>query len=191
MGELIRSSAQSADLDAVRDLGADRVPFLTADAHALSLVGSGFVVFPFGVVCCAALCRRGRFRAAAALAVSTLGAVLIANVDKLLVSRPRPPVQHLEHVISASFPSGHATQASAFYIALLTIFLATRPGHRAAVAAVIATIGLVLGIAFSRVYLGVHYPTDTAAGVLLGTSWSLLASTLLLRSARPAQRRSS
>jgi undecaprenyl-diphosphatase len=98
-------------------------------------------------------------------------------------------VHHLEHVASASFPSGHTTQATAFYLALLIIFLASKPSRRGAVAAAIATIGVVLGIVFSRVYLGVHYPSDTAAGVLLGASWSLLACSFLVRGSVHSMRR--
>lgn len=181
LGELSRSVAQGADFDVVRDVAAGRTSFLTTDAHALSWAGSGFVVFPLAAVCCAVLLRLGRRRAALAVVASAVGAVVIANLDKLLVGRPRPPVRHLEHVISSSSPSGHATQAAALYTVLLLVFLAGRPARRAAVAAVLGTVGLVIGIALSRVYLGVHYPTDTAAGVLLGGSWGVLASSLLLR----------
>lgn len=179
LGQIAVSVAQPADLDAVRDLAAGRTGSLITVAHALSWLGNGFVVFPLAAILCVALYRRRQHRAALVLAVSTIGAVLIYNLDKLLVGRARPPVHHLEHVISESFPSGHSTQAAAVYGALLTIFLASRPRWSQATLAVLATAILVTGIALSRVYLGVHYPTDITAGALLGASWSWAVSRLL------------
>jgi undecaprenyl-diphosphatase len=181
LGALAQSTTTSSDLDVVRDVAVERTALLTALAHALSFVGSGYVVFPLAVVLCVVFYRSGWTAAAVALAVSTLGGLVISNVDKVLVARARPPVHHLEHVVSMSFPSGHATQASAFYVALVLIFLARHPRARVAVAAAIAAAILVIGVALSRVYLGVHYPSDTIAGLLLGTSWSLLTCTLTLR----------
>src|SRR5262249_46168461 len=57
LGELAHSSAQSADLDVVPDLTADRSPVLTVDAHILSLLGSGWIVFPLATATCAGLYR--------------------------------------------------------------------------------------------------------------------------------------
>jgi undecaprenyl-diphosphatase len=181
LGAIAQSTTASADLDAVRDLAGERTALLTTFAHVLSFVGSGFVVFPLAAVLCVLFYRRGRVAAAAALAVSTIGGVVISNLDKLLVGRARPPVHHLEHVVSTSFPSGHATQASAFYVALLLVVLAGGRGRAVVLAASICAAALILGIAISRVYLGLHYPSDTAAGVLLGTSWSVFTCSSLLR----------
>ena len=113
------------------------------------------------------------------MALSLAGAMLISDVVKLLVSRPRPPVEHLQTVTGSSFPSGHATQASAFWFSLV---LALRGGGgRAAVTRVAAGLALllVLAVALSRVYLGVHYPGDVLAGVLLGTSWAVFVARCL------------
>lgn len=180
LGALAKSTTAS-DLDTVRDLAVARTPALTTLAHVLSFIGSGFVVFPLALILCLILYRRGWPAAAVALAVSTGGGVVIANIDKLLVGRARPPVVHLEHVASESFPSGHATQASAFYSAVLFIFLTHRPARRTAATAAIGSALLVCAIAASRVYLGVHYPSDTIAGVLLGTSWSLVTCSVIRR----------
>lgn len=180
LGELAESFVQTSDLDVIRNVAAHRTPFLTAVARAFSLVGSKYVVLPLAVVGCAVLYRRGRSRASLAVAVSTVGAILIATVDKLLVGRPRPPVHHLEHVTTASFPSEHTLQATAFYGALLIVFLHGGSSRRRAVSLVAATTVLVLGVALSRVYLGVHYPSDVAGGALLGASWAVITTSLLL-----------
>ena len=180
LGALARSFTQPVDLDAVQTVATHRTGSLTAAARALSLVGSGYIVFPLAAILGVGLYCVGRVRASLALAVSVGGAVAISTGAKLLVGRPRPPVHHLEHVASASFPSGHTTQASAFCGTLLIIFFCHRPGRIGVALATVATAGLVLGIALSRVYLGVHYPSDIAGGLLLGASWSAITTASLL-----------
>lgn len=179
IGELVRS-LDAADLEAVRDVAAQRTPAETTVAHVLSRLGSSLVIGPLAVVCCAALYRLAGPARALYLAVSTAGAVVIFNVDKLLTGRPRPPVAHLEAATHSSFPSGHATTSAAFYLALV-IVVASIGGARLRVAVTAAAaVLLVIGIAASRVYLGVHYPTDVAAGLVLGTAWTLATAASLV-----------
>jgi membrane-associated phospholipid phosphatase len=173
-GEICRSLLQAADLRAVEGFAALRCEPLTWMASALSLGGSLLLIAPLGAFGCAALWRGGEFRAALLIALSTIGAMLIFSAEKLLVARPRPPVEQLVAAAHSSFPSGHAAVSAAFYLALLLIFLARRPRRALGVAGAAATTLLVVGIALSRVYLGVHYPTDVAAGMLLGGLWALL-----------------
>jgi membrane-associated phospholipid phosphatase len=180
LGKLSQSVAQAADLELVRDVAAHRVHSLVVLAHDLSWLGRGYVIVPLALVCCAALYRRGRRSSALAVAASVVGAFAISSLDKLLVGRPRPPVEHLETVTTASFPSGHATEVSAFLLALLIAFLLTKPRRPGVLAAAIATVTLISGVALSRVYLGVHYPSDVLGGVLIGSAWSVIAARLLL-----------
>ncbi len=181
LGQLARSGMQQSDLDLVRDTAAVRTSLLTAIAHGLSLMGSGYVIFPLTAACCALIYRRGEGANALMIALSTSGGVLIANLDKLLVGRPRPVVHHLEGVTGLSFPSGHATQATAFYLALLIAARLSKGPPAVAVIAGVTAGALILGIAVSRVYLGVHYPSDVAAGVLLGAAWTVVVAALLRR----------
>lgn len=178
LGELAMSLLQAEDADAVRAVATQRTTGLTGLAHAFSLLGSVYVIAALAVICCAILYRHGRQNGALAVALSTIGAIMIANLDKLLVGRHRPPVHHLEAVSSPSFPSGHATQSTAFFLALLIATLLARPHRSLAMAAAATTGSLVVGVALSRVYLSVHYPTDVAAGVALGGSWVLLTYTI-------------
>ena len=114
--------------------------------------------------------------AAFAVAFSLGGAMLNVVWVKLLMMRPRPPVEHLQAVRSSSFPSGYATQASAFWFSLvLALHTAGAPATITGVAAGLALL-IVLVVAASRVYLGVHYPSDVGAGGLLGTGWALYVS---------------
>jgi undecaprenyl-diphosphatase len=176
LGELWLSIVGSADIDAVRDLAAQRTAALTDLARVITWAGSAFVLVPLALICCLALVRAGLQRQALALALSLGGAMLLSYITKQLVSRPRPPLEHLQTVTGSSFPSGHATQASAFWFALvLASPEAGAPRTVTLLAAALALL-LVLAVAASRVYLGVHYPADVVAGVLLGASWAVFVS---------------
>jgi membrane-associated phospholipid phosphatase len=181
LGILCRSLLTTIDLRAVRAVASERTPAQTTVAHVLSWIGSGYVIFPLTLVCCAILYLAGQSRPSLAVGLSTLGAVVIANLDKLLVGRPRPPVHHLEKVTSYSFPSGHSTHSAAFVTAVLLALLSAQcPGRLKAAAAATGFL-LVLGVAASRVYLGVHYPSDVIAGVALGTACAIVAGHYVAR----------
>jgi undecaprenyl-diphosphatase len=186
-GELSTSAAQASDLDAVQDAAAGRSPRLTTLAHVLSFVGSGYLIVPLAVVVFVILHHLGRRVDAYAVSLSAFGAMALSSVVKLIVDRSRPPVHHLEAVSGASFPSGHATQSTAFYLVLLMALLTGKP-PRVRAAAAIATAVLTIAIAISRVYLGVHYPTDVVAGMLIGGTWSAITHRVLRASTEPASR---
>lgn len=151
--------------ETLRTSGGDRV-MLTA-----SYIGSGrsVGVLAAAAVLIALVLRRWRD---AALVVGSLvaGSAFFAAI-KLLVRRPRPALEEARVVQGGfSFPSGHATMAAVFYltIAFVLVRAARRGWLRVAIA--IAAIAMVLWIGISRVYLGVHYPSDIAAGAALGVA---------------------
>lgn len=172
-GALWTSIAGSGDLEFVQELARQREAQVTVAAKVLTWAGSAFLLVPLALVCCALLVRAGLRREAIAVAVSLGGAMLISDVVKLLVSRPRPPLEHLQSVNGSSFPSGHATQASAFWFSLLLAAHTARARKPLVRALTIAAVLLVAAVAISRVYLGVHYVSDVIAGVLLGTGWAV------------------
>jgi undecaprenyl-diphosphatase len=173
VGELWLSIVGSADFDAVREVAGQRSWALTDAARVVTWAGSAYVLVPLALICCVALGRAGMRREAVAVALSLGGAMLLSNWVKLLVSRPRPPVAHLEAVAGASFPSGHATQASALWLSLVLALPAVGAPRRVTAAAAALALVVVVAVAASRVYLGVHYPGDVVAGVLLGTGWAV------------------
>ena len=118
-GEVWVASIGGAETDFMRDLAAERSQGLVEVARVLTWLGSLWVLAPVAVIIGILLVRAGLVVEAAGLAVGLLGAVLIADLTKGLVSRPRPPVEHLQKVSSSSFPSTHATQASAFWFSLV------------------------------------------------------------------------
>jgi len=175
-GALWTSLAGSGEEEAVRRLAEGRTAALTAIARTVTWAGSVWVLIPLALVCCILLVRAGLPREAAAVALSLAGAILISDLVKVLVGRPRPHVEHLQAVSGSSFPSGHSTQASAFWFSLvLAMRAAGMPPDRVRRAAGLAVL-IVFSVALSRVYLGVHYPSDVIAGVLLGSAWALLVA---------------
>lgn len=124
-------------------------------------------------------------REAVVLAGTVIGGWLVNSGMKALVGRPRPDiVPHLTEAGGASFPSGHSFNSAVVYIAIALAFAAmsTRRGVRWTIIG--AACVLSLAIAWSRVWLGVHFPSDVIAGWLGGTGWALLAAALLDRPAK-------
>jgi undecaprenyl-diphosphatase len=116
------------------------------------------------------LLRRSRWLALLAFAAAESLAPLLSTLLKVLVDRARPP-DGLVHPLGASFPSGHTTYAGATSVALVLLF--TAPGTRRRSWWALASLGVV-GMAWSRTYLQVHWLTDVVAGALLGCGVSLL-----------------
>ncbi len=130
------------------------------------------------------LLRRRRWVALAAFAAAETLAPLVSGLLKSLVDRPRPP-DGLVHALGASFPSGHATYAGATCVALVLLF--TTPGARRRWWWLLAGLGIV-GMAWSRTYLHVHWLTDVVAGALLGSGISLLVFAVAERQAARSRR---
>jgi undecaprenyl-diphosphatase len=102
---------------------------------------------------------------------AAVGATLLDDLLKHLIGRTRPNFHPLAHAPGSAFPSGHATAAAAFYGALAYILTRGR-SPRAAGLIWIGAAAVILAVAASRVYLGVHWPTDVIGGVLVGASWT-------------------
>jgi membrane-associated phospholipid phosphatase len=148
-----------------------RSPGWTTLAHVLSTVGSQAVLTPVTVVVAAALLMRRRFVQAGLLIAAWGGALLLYNLTKDVVQRPRPPsaiwLTKVGH--TTSFPSGHATQSLATFAALALIPMAWT--SRAAWPGATLALVLAAGVGCSRVYLGVHWTTDVLAGWLIAAAW--------------------
>lgn len=113
--------------------------------------------------------------AAALLVCASLSGAVLSETLKLGFARPRPDlVAHLAEVQSASFPSGHAMLSAIIYLTLGALLARVQEGRRlkAFVMGVAVTLTVLVGL--SRVYLGVHWPTDVLAGWSLGAAWAAL-----------------
>jgi undecaprenyl-diphosphatase len=149
---------------------AHRAEPVTTLAKVLTTIGSQTVLVPVVTVLALVLLWRRRFVPAVSLVGVWGGAILLYSLGKYFVGRPRPPAGlWLVQVGGTSFPSGHATQSLATFVALAVVvahWLRRAPWPGVAVAVVLAA-----GVGWSRVYLGVHWATDVAAGWLLAAGW--------------------
>jgi len=126
-------------------------------------------------------------REAILLALTVVGAWIVEWFIKGLVGRPRPEiVPHLTEAGGASFPSGHAFNSAVVYIAVALAFATLSARESVRLTIIGAAIVLSLLIAWTRVWLGVHFPSDVIAGWLGGAGWAFLAAALLQRPAEVA-----
>ena len=164
--EVVEGETRRFDEAALLWINASLPGWLDEPMRAVTTLGYYWVVIPLLAVAAYAFYRNGRRTSAALLVVSTTGGIVLTTVLKAVFGRDRPDLFESGYAASFySFPSGHATVAVGFY-GTLALLLAWRlsGGWRWAVAAAGAL--LVLFIGFSRLYLGVHYPTAVAAGYL-------------------------
>ena len=156
--------------------------WLQETARDVTALG-GFTVLSLLVAMSATLLwlHRRKLQALIFLAAVFLGQTL-AEITKHLVGRNRPDlVPHLDQVYSSSFPSGHSAMSPIVYLTLAGILAAGEPNRAAKTLLVAVAAALVLAVGASRVYLGVHWPTDVLAGWAMGTAVALLATLVLHR----------
>ena len=105
---------------------------------------------------------------------SVLTGWLVSTTLKILVARPRPDiVPHLVEVSDLSFPSGHAMVSAVTYLTLGALLARTQRYRSTRIFVMAAGVFLAVIIGLSRIYLGVHYPTDVFAGWCAGALWAL------------------
>jgi len=109
------------------------------------------------------------------LLVAVGGGMLLTNVLKGYFDRDRPSVvPHLADTLFKSYPSGHSMMSSVVYLTLAVLLARAMERRRVKVYCVTVALLLSLIVGASRVYLGVHYPTDVIAGWAGGIAWALL-----------------
>jgi undecaprenyl-diphosphatase len=153
--------------------------WLNGAMRDLTALGSSTVLVLFVLAVAGALLARGQYHALVFLLVAALGGILLNILLKPFFGRPRPDIAlRLTEVRSLSFPSGHAMGSAIIYFTLAALLARlVEP-----VALKLYFLGLAALLSFlvgaSRVYLGVHYPTDVLAGWTVGLAWALLCWTV-------------
>jgi undecaprenyl-diphosphatase len=116
-----------------------------------------------------------RWREAALLACACASGLPVIGLLKVVFGRERPPVaMHAVEVGNSSFPSGHAMLSALVYLSLAALAAHFADRRRVRVYALTAGLSATLLVGVSRVYLGVHWPTDVLAGWALGAAWAML-----------------
>ena len=114
-----------------------------------------------------------KFKREALFLTLTMGTCgIVMSFIKTIFNRPRPNIHRLVELNSLSFPSGHSTSATILYLSLALIFIKLMKKNT--YTPILVAIAGILFIVSSRMYLGVHYPTDTIAGMSLGSAIVLI-----------------
>ena len=103
-----------------------------------------------------------------------LGGMLLSNLLKAGFDRPRPDLEHAARVFTTSFPSGHATLSAVTFLTLGALLTRVNADRRVKVYFLSVAVALTILVGASRVYLGVHYPSDVLAGWCIGSAWAIL-----------------
>lgn len=141
---------------------------------------TGPLLFLTSAVCGYFVLRRN-YHLAALMLLTVLGAFALTLLLKEGFDRPRPElVPRVTYVNTASFPSGHSTISAATYLTLGALAARLQPGRRLKIFVLAVAALLAFLVGFSRVYLGVHWPSDVLAGWTIGVVWAMVA--LLLSS---------
>jgi PfpI family intracellular protease len=156
---------------------------LARDVTALGAVG----VLAFLTLAAAGFTAlQGRRGLALYLLVSVGSGMLAASLLKLGFARPRPDlVPHGQAVYTSSFPSGHSMMSAVVYLTLGALLASAQPNGRLKAYLLSLALLLTILIGLSRIYLGVHWPTDVLAGWTAGAAWALACWTLAHRVRRP------
>jgi undecaprenyl-diphosphatase len=126
------------------------------------------------------LVAAGKSRNAGFMLAAIVSGVVLGILLKAIFVRPRPDiVDHLVSVATPSFPSGHAMNSAIIYLTLGALLARAQTRRRVRAYIVAAAVLLTFVVGCSRVFLGVHWPTDVAAGWVVGTAWALLCSMLV------------
>ncbi len=150
-------------------------PWLTLAAVDLTSLGSIAVLGVILLLVCGLFLSLRRWRETVVLVLASAGGLALSDGLKLAFGRERPPqALHVVQVINASFPSGHAMLSAVAYLTLgaLAAHFATR--RRVKIYALTAAMILTLAVGSSRVYLGVHWPSDVLAGWCVGAAWAMV-----------------
>lgn len=142
-------------------------------------LGGYAILTPLVVFVALYLWIRERWQPAVLVIVATVGGVILSSLMKSYFARPRPElVPHAAVVLTKSFPSGHAMMAAITYLTLGAVLAESEKNSALRVFFLGVGIVLALLVGISRIYLGVHWPTDVLAGWVAGAVWALCCWTV-------------
>jgi len=157
--------------DLSRPIGPRWLPEAAVDLTAL---GSGWVIGLVVLAVVGFLALQAMWRTAGFVFVASVGGWVLNAALKVFFQRPRPDVvPHLREVMSLSFPSGHAMTSAAVYLTLGAMLMRISERRATKIYCMVTAAFVTVLVGSTRVYLGVHYPSDVVAGWLIGMSWAI------------------
>ena len=163
-------------------------PWLVEGARDLTSLGSFLVLGIILALAAIYLVLAGKHTFAWLLLLAVLGGATLNTLLKIGFARPRPEfIAPIVRVFTPSFPSGHATLAAVSYLTIAALLARTANSRSLRMFFIVAGVLLTISVGVSRIYLGVHYPTDVFAGWCIGSAWALLCWTLMRRMQRRGQ----
>ena len=191
MGEWVQKGlTQTFDVAVLQWLHQHSTPLLTQMATELTYLGTGTVVLMIVAVAALFLWHTEHKHSARLLLAAVAGNILLNGVLKLVFHRARPSVFEWQTTaVSSSFPSGHAMSATVCYGTVAYLVIRLQKHHWSRLLTGTAAVILILLICATRLYLGVHYPSDVIAGIIVGLAWASFCMATLEASLLIARRR--
>ena len=167
---VLRAFRQPGDLGT--GIGPKWMPTAVGDLTAL---GGTAVLTLMVIIVIAFLILRKKWASALLVLCASVGGTILGTVLKSLFQRQRPSVvPHLTEVTSLSFPSGHSMLSAVIYLTLGALLARTTKDRKVKTFFLLVAVFITVLVGTTRVYLGVHFPTDVLAGWCAGTTWALL-----------------
>lgn len=150
-------------------------PWVEEAVRDITALGSAAVLVLFTLAVIVYLLLIRRYGSALFVLVAVGGGQVLSSLLKLGIDRPRPElVSHLAHVSTLSFPSGHAMLSAVTYLTIGSLAARVLPGQVTRIYVLSLAVVATLLVGVSRVYLGVHWPSDVLAGWCAGFAWAML-----------------
>ena len=158
------------DLPIIEFIQGFEVPWLTAIFKSFTWIGSAYGIIPITIVICTILFFRLRYRGQALLfAFSMVGTILFNELLKQIFKRERPEIYRIMDSGGFSFPSGHTMMAFSLYG--MIVYVCWRHLKKTSSRMILVGFAAVMAfsIAISRIYVGVHFPSDIIGGIAAST----------------------
>jgi len=168
-----QGTTQPFDDAVMRWIGQHQYPALQSVMLEITALGTGTVVAMIVFVAGTFLWLNKHKHSAVLLIVATLGGLVLDTLLKIGFNRPRPQIFTWgTHAVSSSFPSGHAMSSIIVYGTVAYLAARLQQNFASRMATMLLAAVIIVAIASSRLYLGVHYPSDVAAGLIIGLAWA-------------------
>ena len=189
---VLAGGTQAFDVAVLQWLHEHQHPLLTQLMVEMTYLGTGTVVIVVVGVAALFLWHTEHKHSARLLLAATLGNILLNAALKFVYHRARPTVFAWQtSAVSSSFPSGHAMSATVVYGTVAYLLMRLQKHRWAKLLTLCTAVLLILLICLTRLYLGVHYPSDVLGGIIVGLAWAafcmatLEASLAIARQRRP------